>query len=59
MSQVAFIGDSDADMQTAVNAGMIPVGVSWGFRTPAELIEHGSKLLLNHPLDLLAAISPE
>ncbi|HHU53024.1 MAG TPA: HAD family hydrolase [Clostridiaceae bacterium] len=52
--QVLFVGDSDADMQTAVNAGMIPVGAAWGFRTVEELIANGSEILLNEPLDLLA-----
>ncbi|MGB4609173.1 MAG: HAD family hydrolase [Saccharofermentanales bacterium] len=52
--QVLFIGDSDADMQTAVNAGMVPVGAAWGFRTREELIANGCEILLDHPLDLLA-----
>ncbi|HHT24322.1 MAG TPA: HAD family hydrolase [Clostridiaceae bacterium] len=51
--QVLFIGDSDADMQTAVNAGMVPVGAGWGFRTPEELMANGCEILLDHPLDLL------
>ncbi|NLM20024.1 MAG: HAD family hydrolase [Clostridiaceae bacterium] len=51
--QVLFIGDSDADMQTAVNAGMVPVGATWGFRTPEELIANGCEILLEKPLDLL------
>ncbi|NLJ70987.1 MAG: HAD family hydrolase [Clostridiaceae bacterium] len=51
--QVLFIGDSDADMQTAVNAGMVPVGAAWGFRTREELIANGCEILLEQPLDLL------
>ncbi len=31
-----FVGDTEVDLQTAVNAGMRPVGVQWGFR-PAEV----------------------
>ena len=27
-----YVGDTATDMQTAVRAGMIPVGVLWGFR---------------------------
>ena len=59
LRQVAFVGDSDADMQTAVNAGMVPVGAGWGFRTPEELLANGCEILLNHPLDLLSEISSE
>ncbi len=32
-----YIGDSDIDFYTAQNAGMHPVSVSWGYRSPAFL----------------------
>lgn len=51
-SSCVFVGDSGVDMQTAVAAGMDPVGVSWGFRPEAELREHGARMLLNHPSEL-------
>lgn len=45
--EVAFVGDSDVDMQTAKNAGMHPIGVSWGFR-PAELLtELGAEYIIS------------
>lgn len=47
-----FVGDSGVDMQTAVNAGMYGVGVLWGFRKADELLAHGAKQLINHPLEL-------
>lgn len=56
MREVLFIGDSDADMETAVNADMIPVGASWGFRTPQELLDHGCEVLLEKPSDLISWI---
>lgn len=34
---VIFVGDSDVDMQTAHNAGVCSIGVSWGFRGRKEL----------------------
>ncbi len=43
MSEVAYIGDSDLDMQTAVRGGMIPIGVSWGYRPPDCLKENGAR----------------
>lgn len=51
--EILFVGDSDIDMQTAINANMFPVGVSWGYRTKDELISSGAKLVLNKPLDLI------
>ena len=50
---VACVGDSSVDMQTAVAAGMPAVGVSWGFRTEAELREHGAAVVIHRPLELL------
>lgn len=51
--EILFVGDSDIDMQTAINANMFPVGVSWGYRTKDELIASGAKVVLNNPLDLI------
>ncbi len=51
--QVLFVGDSNIDMQTAVAAGMYPVGVSWGFRPVEELRESGAREILISPLDLV------
>ena len=52
-AKVAYLGDSGVDMQTAVNAGFLPVGVLWGFRQKDELLANGAKLLLDKPTDLL------
>lgn len=38
-----FIGDSDIDMETARNAGCMPVAVSWGFRDVALLQQAGAR----------------
>ncbi len=48
-----FVGDSEVDLQTSVNAGVIPVAVGWGFRNKEELMPYSPKLFLEHPLDLL------
>lgn len=53
---VAFVGDTKTDMGTAVNAGMFPIGVTWGFRDRAELEESGARIILDHPSELLAAL---
>lgn len=51
-----FVGDSNVDMQTAVNAGMAGIGVTWGFRSRAELLESGARLTIDHPLELLGVL---
>jgi phosphoglycolate phosphatase len=48
-----YLGDTNTDMRTATAAGMFPVGVLWGFRERAELIESGARELLAHPRELL------
>jgi phosphoglycolate phosphatase len=52
-TQIVFVGDSDIDMQTALAAGMTPVGVAWGFRGRVELDAAGAKRIISRPLDLL------
>ena len=36
-NEVLYVGDSGVDMQTAINAGIEGVGVTWGCRTRQEL----------------------
>ncbi len=55
-TRVMFVGDSEVDMQTAVNAKMTPVGVTWGFRDRRVVIESGARQLLEEPVELLRLI---
>ncbi|AOW10451.1 HAD family hydrolase [Flavobacterium gilvum] len=52
-NEIIFVGDSGIDMQTATNAEMFAVGVTWGYRPEEELIVNGAKKTLNTPLDLI------
>jgi len=54
--QCLFLGDSDVDILTAKNAGMRPVGVSWGFRPVAELRDAGAEHIIDRPDELLALL---
>ena len=47
-----YLGDTGTDMRCAVNAGMLPVGVLWGFREAEELLAEGAQLLLEKPCQL-------
>ena len=51
-----YVGDSDVDMTTGPNANMLPVGVTWGFRSEEELREAGAAKVIHHPTDLLALV---
>lgn len=44
-SECALVGDADTDMKTALNAGVIPVGVSWGYRSVDALREGGAHII--------------
>lgn len=51
-SQAAFIGDSDVDVRTAQNAGMLSVGCEWGYRGRQVLEEAGAQKILRTPWEL-------
>jgi phosphoglycolate phosphatase len=51
--QILYLGDTGTDMKTAVSAGMFPMGALWGFRTAQELTDHGARVLINNPMDLI------
>lgn len=51
---IVFVGDTKVDIQTAVAAGMIPVGVAWGFRPVEELRFSGARHIVQTPQEILA-----
>lgn len=52
-AHVLYVGDSGVDMQTAKNAGLFAVGVTWGFRSREILLENGADVLIDTPMALL------
>ena len=50
--QFLYLGDTNTDMQTALAAGMFPVGCLWGYRTADELLSSGAKVLINTPSEV-------
>lgn len=52
-----YVGDTMIDMQTAVHAGMIPIGALWGFRDEEELRTHGAHYLCSSPADVIKLLS--
>ncbi len=53
-SLCALVGDSPVDVATARAAGMVAVGVSWGFRTEGELRAAGAAVVVKSPQALAA-----
>lgn len=54
--ECAFVGDTNVDMKTGTNAGMLRIGVLWGFRTKEELVENGADEIVEQPLEILEKI---
>lgn len=54
--EVIYVGDSDIDMQTARNANLTKIGVSWGFRTKQELYQNGADYIIDKPNQIIDII---
>jgi phosphoglycolate phosphatase len=57
--EVLYVGDSEVDMDTASNALVKSVGVTWGYRAESLLIEHHADYIIHHPNQLLEIIEGE
>lgn len=55
-AEILYVGDTNTDMQTAVAAGMTPVGALWGFRSEQELLDNGAEHLCQSPLEVPALL---
>ncbi|HKL80133.1 MAG TPA: HAD family hydrolase [Mobilitalea sp.] len=56
LEQTIFVGDSETDIQTAKNAGIPCIGVTWGFRCREVLRAAGADYLIDTPKELLTLI---
>jgi phosphoglycolate phosphatase len=48
-----YVGDSEVDVQTAHNAGIPCIGVTWGFRDKEILQSEGADRIIDSPCQLL------
>ena len=51
-SDCVYIGDTEVDLETARNAGMDCIPVSWGFRTEEQLLAAGAEEIIRSPEEL-------
>ena len=53
-THAVYVGDSDVDIQTAMNSGLPCISVLWGFRDKDFLLAHGATTFVASPHELLA-----
>ena len=47
-SQCVYVGDTEVDIETARNAGMDCITVTWGFRDENQLVSSGATILVHN-----------
>jgi phosphoglycolate phosphatase len=56
-AEAVLVGDSEIDAQTGLRAGVLTVGVTWGFRTVDDFSDSAFPHLIDHPADLLEMLT--
>ena len=51
--EAVYVGDTGVDIETARNAGMPCISVSWGFRSVEHLMENGAEIIVHSTEALL------
>lgn len=55
-ASTAMIGDTSFDMAMAKAAGVVAIGVAWGYHAPDELSVAGADIVVERPVDLFDAL---
>ena len=56
LDEIVFVGDSEVDFETAQNAGVPCISVTWGFRDEDVLRKAGAYCIINSPDELVATV---
>lgn len=56
VDKAIYVGDSEVDVKTAKNSGLICVGVTWGFRDKEVLKQEGADYIIDKPKQLFKII---
>lgn len=59
LKRCLYVGDSEVDIDTARNAGIDCVCVTWGFRTREQLIDAGASVIIDRPEALVDIVEGE
>ena len=59
LKRCLYVGDSEVDIDTAVNAGIDCVCVTWGFRTREQLESAGARVIIDDPAELIGIVTGE
>ena len=54
-----YVGDTAGDIREAREAGVTPLGVSWGWHEPELLMAAGAERIAASPAELLTIVAPE
>ncbi len=57
--KTVYVGDSEVDIQTAKNAGIPCISVTWGFKDRAFLQANGASLYAQTPMDIIKLLEEE
>lgn len=52
-----YVGDTSVDVQTAKNAGLVSVAVTWGFRSKESLLKENPDFIIDKPEELMKLFS--
>jgi phosphoglycolate phosphatase len=55
--QILYVGDTATDMQTGNRAGMLTMGVLWGFRERQELEESKAGIIISYPSEIVRYVN--
>ena len=56
LEEVVYVGDTKTDIETAKNAGVTSIGVTWGFRSRQELSDAGADFIVDEPGSILKIV---
>ena len=59
LDRCVYVGDSEVDVQTAANAGVDCISVTWGFRNREYLTKIGATRFADTPEDLIALLEKD
>jgi phosphoglycolate phosphatase len=57
--KTVYVGDSEVDIQTAKNAGIPCISVTWGFKDKAFLQANGANVYAQTPMDIIKLLEEE